>query len=250
MKVTAETRPAGPVLVLEGDLDHENIGQMIEALQEIYDPKSPRIVLDLAKVAYVDSAGIGAIYDLAERMNGSGEVEITGVSSNLWRIFEVAGLTGRQGVTVVLQGTSRWRESRPAPPRSTDQERAIARTRTFAGRLDQLALIRDFVGEMARDVRLDDEQTFNLQVAVSEASANAVEHGLTPGDVEVSASYGRGRLTITVSHPGRFRPRLGHDPSRGHRGMGLPLMLALTDEVTVSQPPGKGTKVSVSLFLG
>ena len=34
--------------------------------------------------------------------------------------------------------------------------------------------------------------------------------------------------------------------SRSHRGMGVPLMLALTDELTVSHPPGAGTTVSLS----
>ena len=248
MKVTLEAGQFGPALVVEGDVDHENVGQLIAVLRRITATDSPRVVLDLAQVAYVDSAGIGAIYDLVERVNG-GEIELTGVSSNLWRIFEVAGLTARHGVRILPPREIPHRESQPVPPRPNGRRHAFARVATFAGRLDQLAQIRDFAGEVAHHAELDNERTFNLLVAVSEASANAIEHGVPSGDIQLSASCGEGRLTVTVSHPGRFLPRLGDDPSRHHRGMGLPLMLALTDEVMVSHPPGEGTKVSLSLYL-
>jgi len=87
-----------------------------------------------------------------------------------------------------------------------------SRTRTFPSRFDQLALIREFVGKVVADVPLDNARAFDLKVAVSEASANAIEHGLGEGDLEVSTKRRRDRLTVTVSHPGAFRPRTGDDP--------------------------------------
>ena len=123
-----------------------------------------------------------------------------------------------------------------------------SRTRTFPSRFDQLALIREFVGKVVADVPLDNARAFDLKVAVSEASANAIEHGLGEGDLEVSAKRGCGRITVTVSHPGAFRPLTSDDSARAHRGMGLPLILALTNELTVSCPNGGGTSVSLSMF--
>lgn len=122
-------------------------------------------------------------------------------------------------------------------------------TRMFPSRLDQLALIRQFVEEVAAATPLGKSGTFDLKVAVSEASANAIEHGLGEGDLEVSAKRDRGRLTITVSQPGAFRPRVHGDPTRAHRGMGLPLMMALTNRLTVTRPRSGGTSVSLSMFL-
>jgi serine/threonine-protein kinase RsbW len=249
MKVTYATRPPGRCLVLEGDIDHENVGQLIDALRGITRSEATPIMLDLTKSTYIDSAGIGAIYDLVESLNGSGEIEITGVSLNLWRIFEVAGLTVRRGVRILPQEDTHRSESQPAPLPWKDGGRVLPMTQSFPDRLDQLPHIRDFVADQARNAGLDESRTFNLQVAVSEAAANAIEHGRPAGDIELSASRAEGRLTITVSHPGHFLPRLGEDPSRSHRGMGIPLMLALTDEVMVSQPPGAGTRVSLSLYL-
>ena len=127
--------------------------------------------------------------------------------------------------------------------------RPRSRTRIFPPRLEQLERIRQFVAESAATTSLGSSAVYDLMVAVSEASANAIEHGLGEGDLEVSAYQSPGRFTITVRHPGAFQPRMGGDPARAHRGMGLPLMLALTNELTVTQPKSGGTCVSLSVFL-
>jgi anti-anti-sigma factor len=249
MRLTLETPPTGPVLVVEGDVDHDNVGQLIDGMRAIVCLRSPRILVDLTRVAYIDSAGIRAIYAMTELVNGGFRLDFAGASANLRRIFQVAGLTAPKGVRILPEGDGQSSESTPTQLASRPRGRVVNRTRSFPGALDELARIREFVGAIAGDVCLDEKRTFDLQVAVSEASANAIEHGLPSGGIEVFALGDKERLTITVSHPGRFLARPGDDPSRGNRGMGFPLMLALTDEVTVCQHPREGTKVSLSLFL-
>ncbi len=249
LRIKVEARSAGPTIALQGEVDHENVGQLIGALRTTIDTQSPRIVLDLSQMTYVDSAGIAAIYQLIERLDGGKQIDMTGVSPNLWRILQVSGLTAHGAVRITPQEESPNLDSAPATPGARRRERVLPRTTVFAGRLDQLSRIRDFAGKAAGDVHLDAERTFNLRVAVSEASANAIEHGMPAGDLSLSSSCKDGRLTIVISHPGCFLARLGEDPARSHRGMGVPLMLALTDELTVSHPPGAGTRVSLSLFL-
>jgi anti-sigma B factor antagonist len=233
MEFGSETQSSIRTLVPEGDIDHENVSQFTGALQSVVKFGGGPIVVDLSKVTYVDSAGIGAIYDLIERLNGGREIELTGVSSDVWRIFEVSGLTTRHGVRILPEGNRSEGQAGAARPSSEEWVKEGTITQSFAGRLDELQHIRSFVADRARAALLDEARIFNLQVAVSEAAANAIEHGLPAGDVELSASRWGGRLTITVTHPGHFLPRLKDDPLRSHRGMGLPLMLALTDEVLV-----------------
>jgi anti-sigma regulatory factor (Ser/Thr protein kinase) len=132
---------------------------------------------------------------------------------------------------------------------SIDRRGPRSQTRTFPSDFDQLARIRQFVGEMAAAALLDDAHSFDLKVAVSEASANAIEHGVGKGDLRISVQCRRHQLIVTVCHPGGFRPRTGNDPTRVDRGMGLPLMLALTDEVTMSCPQGRGTRLMLSVTL-
>jgi serine/threonine-protein kinase RsbW len=122
---------------------------------------------------------------------------------------------------------------------------------TVKAETSHLAEIRRFVEEVATEVALDLERVFDLKVAVSEACANALEHaGCESTLLEVCARRQAERLTFIVTDRGLFRPP---SPPRGHhrnRGLGLPLMVALMDEVSFTRAPGGGTTVSLSVVLG
>jgi GAF domain-containing protein/anti-sigma regulatory factor (Ser/Thr protein kinase) len=86
----------------------------------------------------------------------------------------------------------------------------------------------------------DDAEVYDVLVAVTEASANAIEHAYGPADdtFEVEAEAGRdGDVTLVVRDHGRWRPPRGHN-----RGRGTLLMQELMDhfEVTTSEA---GTEV-------
>lgn len=117
--------------------------------------------------------------------------------------------------------------------------------------LSELGEVRRFTEEVARSVGLDADRTFDLKVAVSEACANAMEHARGPsGRVDVCAEVKGDRLLLEITDNGAFT---GPDPSRSeardHRGLGLPLMIALMDEVAVRRVPDVGTVVTLSLDL-
>jgi serine/threonine-protein kinase RsbW len=115
----------------------------------------------------------------------------------------------------------------------------------------RLADVRRFVEEVAAEAALDLERAFDLKVAVSEACANAVEHaGCESTPLEISAVLTAQRLTFVVSDNGLFRPPAPVRDDFGSRGLGLPLMVTLMDEVTFAKTPGGGTRVTLSLLLG
>lgn len=118
---------------------------------------------------------------------------------------------------------------------------------TFPPQLESLAPIRAFVERWAGEVGLKEEQSHGLKLAVSEACANAIDHPEKKGDISLWARRHPDRFTVDVSHPGEFRVKGSQD--RGHRGLGLPLMVALADEVSFTCLPQGGTRVSLSVFL-
>jgi serine/threonine-protein kinase RsbW len=114
----------------------------------------------------------------------------------------------------------------------------------------RLADIRRFVEEVSAELALGDERVFDLKVAVSEACANALEHaGCETRPLEVSARLHPQRLTFVVADDGLFHPPKNKREDLGNRGLGLPLMVTLMDEVTFSRLPGGGTEVSLSVVL-
>lgn len=126
----------------------------------------------------------------------------------------------------------------------------IYRAITVGADTAHLARIRDFVEEVSAEVALDLERVFDLKVAVSEACANALEHAGCEGlSLEVCACLQARRLTFTVTDTGMFHPPLPRWEGASNRGLGLPLMVALMDEVTFVRTPGGGTSVSLSVSL-
>lgn len=115
----------------------------------------------------------------------------------------------------------------------------------------RLAEIRRFVEETAAEAALDEEKIFDLKVAVSEACANAVEHsGGDHAPLEICVFVYSDRIVFEISDSGDFRvPAAQLRAGRDNRGLGLPLMVALMDEVRISKTPRGGTKVALSLLL-
>jgi anti-sigma regulatory factor (Ser/Thr protein kinase) len=112
-----------------------------------------------------------------------------------------------------------------------------------------LASIRMFVGEVARTASLCPERAYDLRVAVSEACANAIEHTSEPGQLTVTAWLAPERLTITIVQPDGFFMRDRARDDRAHRGMGLPLMVQLTDELIFRRLGTGGTEVVLGMSL-
>jgi anti-sigma regulatory factor (Ser/Thr protein kinase) len=121
-------------------------------------------------------------------------------------------------------------------------------TLDLPGQMEQIPRARELAATIAHELRLDREGRFQLQVALHEAVANAVEHGCRrPGDrVRVDARANGGWLVVEVVDPGgRYDPHPAtlEDPL-APRGRGNVLMAATTDEMSVAVDDS-GTRLSL-----
>jgi anti-anti-sigma factor len=239
--------PGSATLAVTGDIDGAILAPLRGAIDQVVEYGAARVVLDLSKVTYIDSMGVCALYQLTERAGDHRTIDVIGLSPSIRRILHISGFGRQDGVRLAPGDDPAGQLEQPQKIAAVTRPRSWART--FASDLAQLERVREFVQEVADDSGLEADRTFALKVSVSEAAANAIEHGGSGDDFEIRAKRNAARLSVAVSHPGAFIARTGDDPSRGHRGMGLPLMLGLVDEVTVSRPRRGGTRVTLSLFL-
>ncbi len=114
--------------------------------------------------------------------------------------------------------------------------------------LSQLSKIRRLVEEVGHAAELPGARVFDLQVAVSEASANAIEHAASA--VELAAWLLSDRVIVEITNDGAFQPGLCKDDDHRRRGLGLPLMVSLADQVHVFRQPEGRTRVSLTFFVG
>jgi GAF domain-containing protein/anti-sigma regulatory factor (Ser/Thr protein kinase) len=135
-----------------------------------------------------------------------------------------------------------------------DDVAVLVARRTSAERLElRVAATPASLAAMRRSLRswlltagADDDEAYDVLVAVGEAAANAVEHAYGPGhdEFEVAAELDGADAVFTVGDRGRWRPARGNN-----RGRGIALMRELMDDVQVDSG-GEGTVVTLRRRLG
>jgi ligand-binding sensor protein/anti-sigma regulatory factor (Ser/Thr protein kinase) len=123
-------------------------------------------------------------------------------------------------------------------------------TLTVAPHNESLAAVRAFVQRIAAEAGFDEARVFDAQVAVSEATANAVEHGRPETPLEIGTRLFSDRLEIDVFSQSEFElPAIDYVRSSGaHRGMGFPLMAKLSDHLALYSRVAGGTLVTLTFF--
>lgn len=114
--------------------------------------------------------------------------------------------------------------------------------RSFPGTPESVASIRQAVSAVARDCGLSPERVHEVRLAVSEAVSNAIVHAYAGdgGEIIVDARQEAGELVVTVGdRGGGVVPR----PDSPGLGLGLPLIVALTSRMEISNQDDGPTEV-------
>jgi serine/threonine-protein kinase RsbW len=131
-------------------------------------------------------------------------------------------------------------------------------TLSFAARPEYLVLARLALTGIGVAERLGSEDVADLKLAVTEACTNAIEHayGGDGGNQEITISFtiAPEALTVEVSDRGAgFDPseirEIESEPTGTERGMGLAIIVSLTDELSVVSSNGDGSSVRFSKRL-
>ena len=81
------------VVDLEGDVDIYSAPQFKDVLLQGIEEGAQRIIVDLAKVTFIDSSGLGVLVSGAKRVRRhDGTLDIVCCDDNITRIFEITGL--------------------------------------------------------------------------------------------------------------------------------------------------------------
>jgi anti-sigma regulatory factor (Ser/Thr protein kinase) len=123
--------------------------------------------------------------------------------------------------------------------------------RSFRAHPSALSQVREFVRERSAADGLDADVCDDLVLAVSEACVNAVIH-TGSARFEISWRHQLAHVEILVEDEGVFDRKVPIPEIDGTAGRGIPIMLALVDEVTFREgtPSNPGTVVRFVKNLG
>ena len=123
-------------------------------------------------------------------------------------------------------------------------------------RLDRLGEISEFIRGVAQVFGMNDEQTYNVQMAVDEACTNVIEHAYhsrPDGTIDITCEKRGNQCVVVIRDFGeRFdpnqvaRPRT-HDPlaRRNIGGLGLFFMQKMMDKVEFKFSPSDGNRLTM-----
>ncbi|HVZ81841.1 MAG TPA: STAS domain-containing protein [bacterium] len=81
------------VLEAAGVLDVNTVGDFEDVLNSLFRNKRFRIILDLGKLDYISSAGIGVLIgNIKEIRKNKGDIRISGVTADVYKVFDLLEL--------------------------------------------------------------------------------------------------------------------------------------------------------------
>lgn len=92
MEVREERRPGGILVIVPlGRLDSVTSGELEARLIAHLAAGETRLVIDMAQVEYISSAGLRVLLSVAKKLRGRGQVALCSLARSVRQVFELAG---------------------------------------------------------------------------------------------------------------------------------------------------------------
>jgi serine/threonine-protein kinase RsbW len=125
---------------------------------------------------------------------------------------------------------------------SNSEKPPYSHSKSFPGTFENLAVIGDFVRQIANKAGFESFAVYSIEMAVDEACSNIIEHaygGEGKGEIHCTCSVGEDSLTIILKDQGKSfdpskipQPNLGNNlDERQANGLGLYFIRQWMDEV-------------------
>ena len=110
------------VRVLDARLDAAQAIRFKDRLREVVARDGPRIVLDLSRVEFMDSSGLGAILAIRRGLPETHRLEVAALGPNVDRVFQLT----RMDTVFTIHKAAPPAPPRPAPSRPAPAEAGAA----------------------------------------------------------------------------------------------------------------------------
>jgi len=93
MSVKIENKSGLTVCHVEGEIDINSSPAVKKSFDRLLSSKTPKIIVNLSKVTYVDSSGLATLVEILKNMRSyGGRLRLTNLSSKIKSLFEITKL--------------------------------------------------------------------------------------------------------------------------------------------------------------
>jgi anti-sigma B factor antagonist len=94
LEIEVERTASRTLVIIAGELDASTASYLYDALSELELADARHVVIDLAKVTFMDSTGLSVLVTEHKRLeHTNGKLTIFSPPSSIRRLFEITGLT-------------------------------------------------------------------------------------------------------------------------------------------------------------
>lgn len=249
-EIVKENGPRACVVRLAGDIDMAVVPELRGALDQALDGGCTNVVLDLAQVVYADSSALGLLVWLDHRLRpAGGRLILAGAQRDVARILELSGLVAVAASIGMSANVNAALEGLDLPSLSTESlwEQQIE----MAADVNELSTVREQVCHIVEPLGFPQSSLFDIKVALGEALANAIRHGLPAqgnGEVRVNIKAFEDRVILEIMDNGTGfdGTHSSNEDLYAPNGRGIMFMRALMDRVEFEQSPLGGTLVRLT----
>ncbi|MDD5136258.1 MAG: STAS domain-containing protein [Candidatus Omnitrophica bacterium] len=93
MAVKTESKDGLMICRMEGEIDISSSPDIKKVFDKLIAQKTPKIIVDLVSVSYVDSSGLATLVGILKNMRSyGGKMKLVGMSSKIKSLFEITKL--------------------------------------------------------------------------------------------------------------------------------------------------------------
>ncbi len=93
MKIQLKSNAEADSLILEGELDFQTVPDLRREFLKLVERKSPKILIDLKKISYIDSSGLAAFVELLQSIKSyGGKIAFFNLSEGVKNVFRISKL--------------------------------------------------------------------------------------------------------------------------------------------------------------
>jgi anti-sigma B factor antagonist len=99
LDVETTSRGNATILTLRGEIDVYTAPRLRQAIVDVVDGGAQHVVLDMEKVEFLDSTGLGVMVEGLKRISGrDGTLSVVATQDKILKIFDITGLNKAFGM--------------------------------------------------------------------------------------------------------------------------------------------------------
>jgi len=99
LDVETTSRGNATILTLRGEIDVYTAPRLRQAIVDVVDGGAQHVVLDMEKVEFLDSTGLGVMVEGLKRITGrAGTLSVVATQDKILKIFDITGLNKAFGM--------------------------------------------------------------------------------------------------------------------------------------------------------